>query len=116
MLIVEDDRDQLLVRSMLLRHNGFEVFEADSYDSGIKVASHNQVDCVVVDLFLPTEKDGLSLIRDLKTVRPLLQVLVLTGSTPRLKSPEIEMADGIFAKGTSVRLLLNRLKHLQSNL
>ncbi len=57
--MAEDDADQLFVRSMLLRQNGFEAIEAADIDSAMQKAFLHKPECAIIDLRLPTEEAGL---------------------------------------------------------
>jgi DNA-binding response OmpR family regulator len=81
-LLVEDDPDQLYLRSLLLKHCGFECFEASTLASALQVAADQAPRCAMVDLRLPTEAAGLELIRKLRGCDPQLWIVVLTGTNP----------------------------------
>ena len=114
-LVLEDDLAQLAIRSMLLREHGFSVVEATTVESALAAALRNRPHCVVLDLRLPREKDGLQLLQRLKLADPQRPVYVLTGAG--LKSmatrPELQACDGVFQKGTSILTLVDALKTLR---
>ncbi len=72
-LVVEDDPDQLIIRCMLLTHHGFETRRAGDSETAIRLASEEQPEIAVIDLRLPTEEMGLSLIRELRALLPGMQ-------------------------------------------
>ncbi len=117
LLVAEDDPDQLMIRSMLFRQSGFHVLEAQSYQSAMKAALAERIQCAVIDLRLPTEQDGLRLIRDLKADQPAVLIYVLTGSRiPSVTaSPELALADEVFGKGQAISTLLERVNQLRQD-
>ncbi len=110
-LVVEDDKDQLLLRSMLLERSGFNTMAAPDCGSALQLAALHKPHCAIIDLRLPTEDDGLRLIRNLKNLDTKIQLIVLTGgSTQRLgRLPEASLVDAILQKPFSTALLIERL-------
>lgn len=113
-LVVEDDPDQLMIRAMLFRQSGFHVVEAVSGAAAMEAALITKLTCAVLDLRLPTEAEGLELIRNLKSAQPAVRIFVLTGSQSATVSsmPELALADGVFPKGCSIAALLENLNAL----
>lgn len=113
-LVAEDDEDQLLVRSMLLRESGFEPIGATDIASAIENAAAHKPECAIIDLRLPTEELGLRLIRELKTLDSSIHVFVLTGGDPRRFSTRAEkdLIDEIVVKGSGSADLIQKLKAL----
>jgi two-component system response regulator RegA len=105
-LLVDDDPDQLLLRGMLLRQSGFETAEATDILSAIEMALAYKPPLAVVDLRLPDEETGLSLIRQLKTLDPAIKLFVLTGADPTrfARHPESQLVEDVFVKGSSAQL------------
>jgi CheY-like chemotaxis protein len=113
-LVAEDDQDQLLVRSMLLRENGFEPIEANDISSAVQFAAAHRPECALIDLRFPTEELGLKLIRELKALDSALHVFVLTGGDPMRLSRRAErsLIDDVVVKGSSTPDLIRKLKAL----
>jgi DNA-binding response OmpR family regulator len=111
-LLVDDDQDQLSLRSMVLKRSGFECFEASSAASALEIAVEQAPICAVVDLRLPTESAGLELIRKLKDFDPQLWIVVLTGANPgRFKKlPEAALVSGILTKPVRAAELVASLR------
>jgi DNA-binding NtrC family response regulator len=111
-LIAEDDQDQLLVRSMLLRQSGFEPIEANDISSAVHSAEVHRPECAVIDLRFPTEELGLKLIRELKALDSALHVFVLTGGDPTglARHAERDLVEEIVVKGSSTPDLIRKLK------
>ena len=64
-LIVDDDaRVRSAMRTFLLAHPEFEVVgEAGSTESAVRIAEETAPGVAIVDVLMPTERDGLSLLR-----------------------------------------------------
>lgn len=114
-LVVEDDPDQLIIRCMLLTHHGFETRRAGDSETAMRVASEEKPEIAVIDLRLPTEEIGLSLIRELRALLPCMSIIVLTGADPEhLKSrPKMVAVDDVIQKGSSSKALLECLSRLK---
>jgi DNA-binding response OmpR family regulator len=113
-LLADDDRDQLTVRSMLLERNGFETLEAMDRNSAVEIAAAQKPECAVIDLRFPTEEIGLRLIRELKSIDSNMHLFVLTGGDPEkfARRPERKLVDHVVVKGSSFSNLLQRLRTL----
>ena len=114
-LLADDDRDQLTLRSMLLVERGFETVEAADCASAISVATVERPQCAVVDLRFPTEELGLRTVRELKMLDPGMHVLLLTGdrSETLARMPEAALVDQILVKGNCWGELLQRLQTIR---
>ena len=115
-LVVDDDPDQSIIRCMLLGHHGFETIRASDAAAALRVAVAQHPDCAVVDVRLPGETTGLNLVRDLKDALPELIIFILTGADPeRLRNhPETQAAQEIISKGSSSKILLDKLKRISA--
>ena len=110
-LLADDDEDQLAVRGALLRQSGFQTAEAVDVETALRLAETEMPACALIDLCLPTEQDGLYLIREIKQRYPAMLVFVLTGRTVDGNgAPELQCVDGIFVKGSAIREVISRLR------
>lgn len=110
-LLADDDEDQLAIRSALLRQSGFQTTEAASVSAALRITETEKPACALIDLCLPTEQDGLYLIREMKQRYPAMPVFVLTGRAVNDKSaPELQHVDGIFVKGSAIREVISKLR------
>jgi DNA-binding response OmpR family regulator len=110
-LIADDDEDQLAIRGALLRHNGFQTVEASNVSAALQLAEAESPSYALIDLCLPTEQDGLYLIREIKHRYPAMPVFVLTGrAVDSTSAPELRSVDGIFVKGSAIREVISRLR------
>jgi len=109
-LIADDDDDQLAVRGALLRRSGFGTLEASDVPAALQIAERENPSCALIDLCLPTEQDGLRLIREMRQRYPAMPVFVLTGRSVNKDIPELQSVDGIFVKGSAIREVISRLR------
>jgi two-component system phosphate regulon response regulator PhoB len=111
-LVAEDDQDQLSIRSMLLRQNGFDPLEAADYPSAVRVARSQKPECALIDLRLPTEELGFRLVRELKRLNSAIHVVLLTGGNfgQLSQRSEKDLVDDIVVKGSSSADLIKKLK------
>lgn len=73
--------DEPLVRATIrrfLERDGHAVIEAENGVAGLGMVEVNDIDLVVTDIVMP-EKEGLEVIRTLRTDRPELPVIAITG-------------------------------------
>ena len=80
LLIVEDDRDSLMLLEALLRDDGFVIRTAASGHEGLACCQQRAPDLMLLDIGIPPP-DGLAVLRELKADARLRQipVLLLTG-------------------------------------
>ncbi len=116
-LLADDDRDQLTVRSMLLARSGFETLEATDRNAAVEIAAAEKPQCAVIDLRFPTEEIGLRLIRELKGIDSNMHVFVLTGGDPErfARRPERKLVDQVIIKGSAASRLLQELRSLAAS-
>ena len=77
-LLVDDSfvlRDRLAIA---FQERGFRVMVAGTCDEAVELYRHDPTELAVVDLRMPG-RIGLSIIADLKAIRPDVQVLILSG-------------------------------------
>lgn len=76
-LVVDDEPDLAEVVTGALRYEGWEVRSAASASAALREARAFRPDAVVLDIMLP-DRDGLSVLRDLRAGQPHVCVLFLT--------------------------------------
>ena len=110
--MVDDDLEQLSIRTLLLEKSGFEVVTASDGKHALQLAAEHGPNCVLMDLNLPTHADGLALIRDLKAMDGNMRLFILTGSDPQRfrQLPEAKLVDGVFGKPASSAALIRKLR------
>jgi CheY-like chemotaxis protein len=106
-LLVEDDRDQLEVRNLLLEAAGHRVAAAASAGAAYEAFCRSEPEVVVMDLRLPRTEDGLALIRRLRERSQTVRIIVLSGWVSDLAGlPESALIDRCLAKPVRSRQLL----------
>ena len=77
-LLIDDDAALRSAVRRALERAGYEVREAGDGESGLRVHREVGADLVIVDIFMP-ERDGLELIRELRTAAPGVKILAMSG-------------------------------------
>ena len=77
-LVIDDEKDFLMSIQKVLARRGMKVLCADSGRKGIDLLSDQAVDVAVVDIRMPG-LDGLEVMERIRTVKPGLEVILLTG-------------------------------------
>ena len=123
-LIVEDDDDQLTLRTILLEGHGFScataatvvaakrAFSADASDGG--PPEGGLPECVLMDLRLPAESDGVQFIQWLDSLPRPPAIVILTGSRiARLRTrAALKKVAAFLEKGSPTCDLLATLKRV----
>jgi DNA-binding NtrC family response regulator len=79
-LVVDDQADVRTMISIVLRIHHFEIIEAESAASALKLFEEASFDLVIVDIFLQ-DTNGSDLITALRTRAPGLPVIAISGMT-----------------------------------
>lgn len=77
-LLVDDEKDFIETLAQRLEARNLHVAAVSSGDEAVKRLEEEDFDVVVVDLLMPG-KDGIETLRDLKRLKPLVEVILLTG-------------------------------------
>lgn len=78
-LLVDDEKAFTEILATRLTRRGYTVTCADSGDQGLHYLRDNEeIAVVVLDLAMPG-KDGLATLAEMKSLRPLVEVIMLTG-------------------------------------
>lgn len=76
-LIIDDEKQLRGLLSRIIGLEGYEVFQADSCKAGLKMLDQVNPDVVLCDVRLP-DGSGVELVRELKRLKPLTEVILLT--------------------------------------
>ena len=99
-LIVDDNRDGLVVRRSLLEEVGYDVKIALCGEEGLKLFESHRFDVVVTDYKMP-RMDGIELIRRLRAINANARVVLLSGFVDPLGLTEDSTgADIVIAKSS----------------
>lgn len=110
-LVMEDDPAIRQGIVDALQFEGYETLEAGNGNTGLDMAIQVQYDLLLLDLVLPG-KDGLTILKELRTARPTLPVIVLTArgeESDRVRGLKLG-ADDYVVKPFSVKELLARVE------
>ena len=112
-LVIDDAPNVRALLELLLRPQGYDVILADNGWKGLQLYRQDHPDVIVLDLNMP-ELDGVTVLKQIRSVDPKQPVIVLTGNS----APETERqvrALGVsefILKGSSLHLLWPTLKRL----
>jgi len=115
-LLVDDNRDGLLVRCALLEEVGYSVQKATNGEEGLKLFNSSRFDVVVTDYRMP-RMNGVELIQKIRKVNPNIRVILLSGFVEPLGLTEENTgADVVIVKSSNeaahlvrwVKRLVNR--------
>ena len=115
-LLINRNRDGLLVRSSLLKELGYRVAVAQTGEEGLKLLQASTFDVVVADYRMP-RMNGAELVGRIREMNPQARVILLSGQVEALAlTTENTGADAVLAKSAneatqlarSIKRLLNR--------
>ena len=110
-LVIDDEPNVRTLLEMRLRQQGYAVLSADNGWKGLQLYRQEHPHVIVLDLKMP-DVDGVTVLRQIRSVDPAQPVIILTGDT----TPETERqvrALGVsefIVKGSSMKLLVDTLK------
>ncbi len=100
-LLVDDNRDGLLVRRSLLEELGYTVQIAKSGEEGLKIFEGANFDVVVTDYRMP-RMNGVELIERIRSVNANARIILLSGFVEPLGLTEANTgADVVIAKSSN---------------
>ena len=115
-LVIDDDHEQNLLTSTVLRGAGYEVLEASTGTEGIEKARTHRPDMVMLDVVLP-DISGIEACRQIKEDHCLEDIFVVLTSDDQTSSEYLAKglnmeADGFIVKPISNEQLLARLQSM----
>lgn len=114
-LIVDDERTALIDLERALRKvvPDAEISKTDEVDTAAELCREQAFDVVFLDIRMP-EKDGLSLARELKQIRPMMNIVMVTAYPQyALDAMKLYVSDYIL-KPAMTEDLKNALAHLRN--
>ena len=109
-LCIDDHRNALLGRKMLLEKSGYNVLEATGGDEGLKLFSSNQVDAVVLDYQMPGINGDIVADR-MKRMKASVPIMLLSAYGP-LPASKLKSVDTFVPKSQELQVLLSTLQNL----
>ncbi len=100
-LVVDDEMSFRKGMVYALQRSGHEISEADNVRDGELALQRSTVDLLVLDLCVPTETDGLTMLRTARRLAPEIMILVVSahGTIERAVDAAKAGADDFIAKG-----------------
>lgn len=115
LLIIDDEEDIRQILSYNLRKEGFEVFEAQTGEEGIRSAVENQPDLIILDVMMP-EMDGIEVCETLRKKKGFENVLICFLTARNEDYSQIAGldagADDYVAKPVKPKVLVSRINAL----
>jgi CheY-like chemotaxis protein len=117
-LVADDDPIMRALLHEILTQAGHEVVEAEDGRAALRLAETRSFDLVVTDMLMP-DMDGIELIQALRTSRPSLRILAISGGG-RFKAENVLRwgaavgADAVMTKPIAAKALLEMVERLRS--
>ena len=86
-LVVDDDEVELLLAKTMLEELGHELYFAKDGADALRIFRGHDIDVVITDMIMP-RIDGLTLIREVRKIDPLAEVIAVSG----VSHDELELA------------------------
>ena len=80
LLLIDDDDQVRRLFQVALERAGYRVLTAESGPHGLRLLQHQEVDLILVDIFMP-DMDGLEVIQLLRKSRPLSKIIATSGES-----------------------------------
>ena len=107
-LVVDDDENNLLLTKLELRDEHWHVITASNGQEAMKLFKSEKPDVVIVDFKLPGI-DGITILKEMKAIRPEIPVAIFTGYDQRGLTVPNE-ADKLITKSSSYKELKEFVK------
>lgn len=78
-LLVDDEKDFVETLAQRLEVRGFDIKTCFSGDEALDMIKKHEFDVVVLDVLMPGQ-DGIETLRKIKSLKPLIHVIMLTGN------------------------------------
>lgn len=113
-LLVDDDKEVLLINGAFLREKGFLILMADSVETALKIIWEEKPDCIVMDVMMP-DTDGFEGLRKIRQIcdAPVLFLTGRTSSEDRIKGLSLGADDYIVKPCSLEELSLRIMIHIR---
>lgn len=109
LLLVDDERDQTRLWSLVLEKSGHQIATAETATEAIEQLTVFMPQVLIMDLRLPTVKEGLELIRK-AAERAAMRIVVLSGWPQDLETlPERKLVHRVLLKPVRLPALLRSI-------
>lgn len=78
LMLVDDEERFLQTTKKLLAKKGYDVLTAPSGETALEILARHEVHVVILDVKMPG-MDGIATLKKIKTLFPLMEVIMLTG-------------------------------------
>ena len=117
-LIVDDNKNFLIMLSDFLNNKGFIVEVSDNGSEALKIFSDFIPDIVITDIVMP-DIDGIELLLQLRKTNPDVKVIVMSGGNRGHADAYLHMAEklganAILSKPFELTELMQEIKNLQA--
>ena len=111
-LLVDDEKDFTETLATRLEARKLSALTASSGDEAISILREADIDVVILDMVMPG-KTGIEVLREIKQIKPLVEVILLTGHAT-VESAIEGMTQGAFyylMKPAEMKTLLEKIAH-----
>jgi DNA-binding NtrC family response regulator len=114
-LLVDDEKDFLDIMSERMEARGMTVKTAESADQALKILEKESFDAIVMDFKMPG-MDGIQALKNIKTQKPELQIILLTGYATVEKTVEAMKigATDLLEKPADLEALATKIKQAKA--
>jgi DNA-binding response OmpR family regulator len=116
-IIIDDNRDNIKLASLILQKEGYTVFSELSVKSGIKTMKEHKMSLILLDIMMPGVDglEGIKLIKEDEELRciPILMMTAISTKDYVLKALDAG-ADDYLSKPYNIKDLTGKTKHLVS--
>ncbi|MCF8092975.1 MAG: response regulator [Desulfotignum sp.] len=115
-LLVDDEKDFLDIMSERMQARGMTVKTADSADKALAMLENESFDAIVMDFKMPG-MDGIQALKNIKTQKPELQIILLTGYATVEKTVEAMKigATDLLEKPADLEALAAKIKQAKAD-
>lgn len=115
-LLIDDDLALLDTWRRLASNSGLEVETASTWDEGLTMFHILSPDLVIADYRLPGSAHGLTLLHEIRRLRPTVRLVLISGEvepSELAKAEALGVADRVLSKGDSAAALEAVLEEIE---
>jgi len=116
-LVVEDEPDLREILAFVLKDIGYNVFEAENGEVGLKVCQNQKIDAIISDIRMP-KVDGVQLLKSMREKSPEIPIIFLVTGYADIKESEVYKlgANAFLNKPYDINELTQKLEESLTNL